>query len=186
MEMTTTTSPLAATLKALEALVAAKAAALGLVLKVGYIGNCGHNRNGSFDDRSWKVWVHGLRNLDATYSSNLVSVGGHATDDLPALLAAIEAGAIEKALHFVARFGRPNFDDVYHWDRTVTMTAAEVRTAFEDAIAATPEIGAAVAVRRVQQGMRNAAARAARKATPPEIAAVRNVQRRMARRAARA
>lgn len=47
----------------------------------GYVGNCGVDARGPYDDRSWSVFVPGG-------ASGKVSVGGFRTDDLALMLAA--------------------------------------------------------------------------------------------------
>jgi hypothetical protein len=93
---------------------------LGLVLRLGYIGNL--ERWG--DDRSWRVWIEGIRNRR---TNNVLSVGGHATDVLDLLLEAVENGAVQARIR--EAFFRQDlwrFANVHHWDRTVIMSAFEV------------------------------------------------------------
>lgn len=47
----------------------------------GYVGNVGVDRNGRYDDRSWRIFVRTDRFSD---------VGGYATDELPTMLADLD------------------------------------------------------------------------------------------------
>jgi hypothetical protein len=49
----------------------------------GYIGNCGVDRSGPFDDRSWYVFLP----VNGRISSAIDHVGGFSTDYLPEMLA---------------------------------------------------------------------------------------------------
>lgn len=107
--------------------VAAKAAALGLELRLGYIGNLDRSR----DDRSWTIWIQGIRD---DRNGNLLSVGYVSTDELDRLQEVVDNGGIERKLQWAFNGGGTghfSFQNVHNWNREVTMSAWEVEEALE-------------------------------------------------------